>query len=236
MTPSRLTRYEERKQRQRLVLAITGSITVILFLLFFGVKILVGFSLFVDRIRGAGSQSQTTQVLIQPPVLDPLTIATNSSTLILTGRGQPELTLVLYHNEAEAKKLTLSAEGSFSVTSVELQEGTNTLSAKLIDDKGNVSDLSNVVTTSFKKTPPSLEISSPPDNSTSSGENKTVVVSGKTSEDTTITVNDRLVVVKSDGSFSYNYPLTEGDNILRIVATDTAGNQTIIERKVTYQK
>jgi hypothetical protein len=43
-----------------------------------------------------------------------------------------------------------------------------------------------------------------------------------------------LVVLHSDNSFSYSYPLNDGDNILTIVATDAAGNQTKVTRKVTY--
>lgn len=237
MAYSRIGRYEERKQRQRLILAIGGSLAVLAFLFLFGVKILISFSLFVDKLRGGGSQTTSSQqVLIQPPILDPLPIATNSSKINLTGKGQPGLTLIVYLNEAEAKKLTVTSDGLFSIGNLDLREGSNTLSAKLVDDKGNTSDLSNVISTTFKKTPPALDLNSPSDNSTVNGENNTVMVSGKTADEVNITVNDRLAVVNSDGSFNYSYKLSEGDNILRIVATDQAGNQTIIEKKITYHR
>ncbi|MFZ5845234.1 MAG: hypothetical protein ACOY0S_02080 [Patescibacteria group bacterium] len=236
MASSRLSRYEERRQKRRLILALAGSVGLILFLFIFGFKILVGFSLFVDRLRGNPRQAQNTPELIQPPQLDPLPLATNSGKIKVSGRGQTGLTLLVYQNEVEIKKLTLSDDGTFKLADLSLTEGNNTFSAKLIDEKGNISDLSNVVNVTFKKTPPALEVNSPMDNSEVRGETNMITVSGKTSEDATVTVNERLAVVKSDGSFNYNYTLTEGDNLLKIVATDVAGNQTIIERKVIYHR
>ncbi len=236
MAYSRIGRYEERRQRRRLILAIVGSLAILAFLFLFGVKLLIGFSLFVDKIRGGSQNPAVGQVLIQPPILDPLPLATNSAKFNLTGKAQTGLTLIVYLNETEVKKLTVASDGIFSVSNLDLREGKNTLSAKLVDDKGNTSDLSNVISTTFKKTPPPLDLSSPADNSTVNGENNTVTVSGKTADEVAVTVNDRLAVVGSGGNFNYNYQLLEGDNILRVVATDQAGNQTIIERKVTYHR
>ena len=68
------------------------------------------------------------------------------------------------------------------------------------------------------------------------GEKKAVIVTGKVKEDSTVTINGRFVVVQNDGSFSYDFPLNDGDTILKITATDEAGNQTSVERKVTYSK
>lgn len=236
MAISRLGRYEERRQRRRLLIALGGSMAVLLFISLFGLKLLVNFSLLVDRLRGSTTAPTTTQAIILAPVLNPLPEATNGTTVNVSGTGQPGLTLILYLNEQETKKLTVPEDGNFSVPALPVKEGTNTLSAKLVDEKGNLSNLSNVVTIMVKRTPPSLDISEPPDNARVSGEDNTVRVSGKTQEDTTVTINDRLVVVQADGSFTYSYPLSEGDNTLKILATDVAGNQTIIERRVSYQK
>jgi len=46
---------------------------------------------------------------------------------------------------------------------------------------------------------------------------------------------DRFVSVKDDGSFTYNLRLNDGENTLTIIARDAAGNETKLERKVTYQ-
>ncbi len=236
MAFSRMKRYEERKLRTRLLLAVVGSIAIVGFLLVFGLRILVGFSLFVDAIRGGTPASQQQQSLILPPVLDPLPVATNSASLTVSGSATPGLILLVYVNEKETKKLTVPADGRFSVPSLRVSDGLNTISAKATDEKQNMSDLSNVLTITIKRSPPALEVNSPAPNTTITGDQNKVDVSGKAEEQSSITVNDRFVVVHNDGSFSYSYPLNEGDNVLKIIATDAAGNQTIVERTVKYQK
>ena len=237
MAPSRISRLEDKKQQRRLIGAIVGSIAILILVALFGVKALISFSLLVDKLRGNSPQTtQSQQTIIAPPVLDTPPVATNSASMVLTGKGQAGLTLIVYLSDGEFKKLPVPQDGNFSVSGIPLKEGVNTMSAKMSDDKGNTSDLSNVVSVTYTNKPPKLEVSKPDENANISGDINTVVVTGKTDEDVTVTINDRFVVVKNDNSFTYNYPLNEGDNILKIVATDTAGNQTKVERKVTYHK
>jgi hypothetical protein len=237
MAFSRLNRLQDRKEKRRLLLAVVGIITVFALILLFGVKALIGFSLLVDKLRGTTpTTSQQSQLIILPPTIDPPPTATNSATISVTGKGQTGLTLVLYVNNSEFKKLAVKEDGTFMVANVSLTNGTNTISAKLTDAKDNVSDLSNIVSVTYGNTPPRLVISDPTDNTTISGDLNTVTVNGMTDDNVTVTINDRMVVIKTDNSFSYNYPLNEGDNILNIVATDTAGNQTTVQHKVTYHK
>ena len=218
------------------MLSLIGIIGILTLILVFGLRLLVTFSLFVDKIRGNSPQTQSQSVILLPPSLDPLPEATNSATLTISGTGQGGLTLVLYKNEAEVKQLPISTEGIFSIPSLSLDEGDNTLSAKVKDDKGNVSDLSNVIRVTIRRNPPDLDVLSPQNGVTIHGEKKIVTVTGKVKEDTTVTINGRFVVIQNDGSFSYDFPLDDGDNILKITAADVAGNQTSVERKVMYTK
>jgi hypothetical protein len=236
MTLSRYSRIEEKKERKRLLWAVFGIIAVIVFIAIFGMKLLVGFSLFIDMLHGTPPVATQSDVLILPPALDPLPIATFSSTLKVTGTGQQGLTLVLYINDQESKKVSLTKSASFSALLSDLKDGLNTISAKLVDDKGNMSDLSNILTTTIKKSLPILEITTPDNNATVTGDSNLVTVSGKSEDNTTITVNGRVVVVNNNFSFSYQYPLSEGDNTLTIKAIDQAGNATTVERKIKYQK
>ncbi len=236
MAFSRLSRLDERKQRKRLTLAIVGSIAILIFVGTFGVRILIGFSLFVDRLRGNPVPTQQSESLILPPILDPQPIATNSATITVSGHGEGGLTLILYLNDGEFKKTKVPEDGSFSVPSVPLSSGTNTISAKLTDDKENTSDLSNIVSVRYADKPPGLDVSAPEDNASVSGDSNSIAVTGTTDDGVTVTINGRFVVVRSDNSFSYSYPLNEGDNILTIVATDGGGNRTQVERKVIYHK
>ena len=61
-----------------------------------------------------------------------------------------------------------------------------------------------------------------------------IMVKGKTEEKATVTVNERFVVVGSEGNFEYSLTLSEGENKILIVAIDKAGNKTEKELKVTY--
>lgn len=217
-------------------MSLVGILGIFTLLLIFGLKLLVSFSLFIDKIRGNSPQVQTQNNILLPPTLDPLPNATNSATLIITGSGQAGLTLILYKNETEVKQLVIPTPGTFSISTLSLDEGENTISAKVKNDKGAISDLSNVVRVTIRRNPPDIDVSSPQNGATVHGEKKAVTVTGKVKEDTTVTINGRFVVVQNDGSFAYDFPLNDGDNILKITATDVAGNQTSIERKVTYSK
>ena len=237
MRLTRFGRIEEKKQRKKLLLAIVGSIALVVFLLVFGFKLLIGFSLLVEKLHGSPQPTQNaSQTIIQPPTLNPLPIATKSSSLVVSGSGQPDLTAIVYVNDAETKNIPLTKSGIFTTQLTNLKDGTNTISAKLMDTKGNLSDLSNVLTVEIKQKQPTLEISSPNDNTSILGDNNAVMINGRTDDNTTVTVNGRFVVIKSDNSFGYQYPLNDGQNKLTIVATDEAGNTTTVERTVTYQK
>ncbi len=235
MVRSRLVRVEERREKNRLVYATFGIIALIVFLALFGLKILVGFSLLVDRIRGGSPQTTQTESILVPPVLNPLPDAINTNELTVTGNGQEGMTLVLYVNGSEVKKMTIEESGNFSIP-LKLSDGSNSISAKIIDDKGNASALSAVYTVNVKKSAPTLEVSEPNDGDKISGEKNTVLVAGRTEEGTKVTINGRLAILGSDASFHMNVQLSEGDNTITVIATDLAGNQTLVERKVTYQK
>lgn len=235
MLYSRLRRHEDRMLKKRLIWAVGGSMALIIFIFIFGLKILEGFSLGVDILRGSAPAVQQSQSLILPPTLDPLPEATNSASLTLTGKGEAGSLVIVYIDDEEAQKLKIERDGTFTLTK-RLTEGEHAISAKATDDKGNLSDLSNVLHLSIKRSKPTLTVTQPQDNARIVGESNTLVVKGKTDPDNSVTVSDRQAVVQSDGSFSYTMTLPEGEQAIRIVATDPAGNQTEVERRVTYQR
>lgn len=235
MVSSRLRRVEEKDASRRIAAAIFGIIGISVFLALFGVRLLIGFSLLVDRIRGGSAPAEQQQAIVLPPVLDPLPEATGSATITISGKGAPKTTLILYVNDAEYKRLPVGSDGSFTVSDIDIDGSSMSVRAKLIDDKNNMSNFSNVVTTTIDRTAPKLTIDKPEDNTTVNDGTHKITVSGITDESIKVTINGRIVVVKSDGSFTYSMPLNDGENKLTIVAHDAAGNETSVERKVTYQ-
>jgi hypothetical protein len=61
------------------------------------------------------------------------------------------------------------------------------------------------------------------------------MIKGLTDAGVIIWINDRFVAVKDDGSFNYSIRLQDEENTLNILARDSAGNETRLERKVIYQ-
>jgi bacillopeptidase F len=237
MIQSRLSRSQERKLTKKLFLAITGSIGLLIFIAVFGLKILINFSLLIDKLRGNTSQNSiSTSSIILPPVIDPLPYATNSAVLSVSGRGKNGLGVTIFLNGKEYRKLKIDDNGTFSVRDITFKEGINTLYAQLFDAQGNKSEMSATESVTINKKQPDLEISSPQNNDTVSGDSNIVVINGKTNEENTVMVNDRVAVVGVNGVFTLRFPLNEGDNTLAITATDPAGNQKKEERKVTYRK
>ncbi len=237
MLRSRLNRVQEKSARHRIAIGLIGSVALLIFLALFGVKLLIGFSVLVERIRGSTTPlpSSNGQTILVPPVLDQLPEATNSATLTVSGTAQAKNQIIIYLNDKEYKRATAGDNGTFQFTDIPVDEGTVTMSAKVTDGKNALSDASNVVTTTIDRTPPKLTVDSPSDNATVNDGTHKVTVTGVTDEDMKVTITGRIVVVKSDGSFTYSMPLNDGANKLEVVSTDTAGNSTTVVRNVTYQ-
>jgi hypothetical protein len=102
----------------------------------------------------------------------------------------------------------------------------------------NYSEPSNEVKVKVKDiTPQTISINSPGNFETVNED--AVTVSGTVTDDLsgidTVTVNGSTVKLNSDGSFSVAISLTEGENTIKIVATDKAGNKTTNTVVVTYK-
>jgi hypothetical protein len=217
--------------------SLLGSILIIAFLFIFGERILVGFSLFVDRVRGGSpAPTPTEEIFVLAPTLDPASEATNSGVLPVTGSGTPGTTVVLYVNGSEYKKTTVEEDGTFAFPAVRIVEGDNVITAKTTGDSDKMSDTSNELRITLKREGPILEVSSPEPDITVYGPDNGVNATGQTEEEVSVTINGRLVLVRPDGTFSTRMTLSDGDNTLTFVATDVAGNQTTVERHVTYQR
>ena len=115
-----------------------------------------------------------------------------------------------------------------------LGDGSHTIYINAKDHDGNAAVQKSVQFT-VDTVAPTLNISSPADNLKTNED--TVTVSGTTNDATsspvTLTINGDPVTVQSNGSFSKVVNLTEGDNIITIIATDSAGKSTTIVRHVT---
>lgn len=119
-----------------------------------------------------------------------------------------------------------------------LNEGSNVIKVDCADNDGNAA---TQVSVTFKvdTVPPTLNITSPAQGLITN--KATVTVKGTTNDATSspvlvvIKVNegeDISVTVGSDGSFTKDITLVEGNNTIKIIATDSAKKQTTVTRTV----
>ena len=87
---------------------------------------------------------------------------------------------------------------------------------------------------SYVKGTPKLTLTSPSDGQTFSKDSNKATIAGQTDPTDRVTVNGYWAIVDSKGNFTYALPLQNGDNQLKIIATDDAGNTTEVDKKVIY--
>jgi bacillopeptidase F len=136
-------------------------------------------------------------------------------------------------NNKQIKESKFDADNSFEFTNVLLRRGKNEIKAKAVDSSGKKSDFSKEIRIEYKNKSPDLAISSPSDQQNISG-SRQIRIEGKTDTGVQITVNDYWAIVDGEGNFSYLLNLQDGENKIKVVATDEAGNQKMSEIRVIF--
>ncbi len=231
MIKSRLTRLEEERAKKRIITMLGASITLIAFLVILGPRILATISALLGNSSAATNLTGTDTTPPFPPVLDPLPDATNSARIVIRGYAEPESTIYVFLNNSEADSVLVDANGEFTIRSLSLKSGSNTLYINSKDQAGNVSRDSDIARISYGNNPPELTIESPEKDLHVTQEK--ITVSGKTNA-TQLTINGRFTSISEGGSFSHEVILQKGENTIIAIATDQAGNQTTTEQKITY--
>jgi len=86
---------------------------------------------------------------------------------------------------------------------------------------------------SYDKTPPSLELTNPTEESLTVDSADFDIV-GTTDTGSSVSINNRIAPVDNGGGFKLKWQLDMGKNDLEIVSTDLAGNQTKKKISITY--
>ncbi len=177
------------------------------------------------------SRSVLVEVDTTPPTLQlvnlPNGMRMRQPVLEIQGITEPGASVWISGNPAE---ISVDPDGRFQAQ-VRLQDGENSFELRAVDEAGNAARLTRRV--ELVTTPPDILVTDPPDQSWFSS--PIVTVRGEAPPDTTLTVNGQPAAVAPDGSFSYDLLLDEGENVIRITATDDVGNLTTVERYVTIK-
>lgn len=231
---SLLTRKEEKRNLRKAFLY--GFLTILLgiTIFFLGVPALIKLAVFVGKINSSSIlPEQSDNVPPSPPIFEPLFEATNSAKISLSGFAESESTLKLFFNSKE-KEVLVDNDGKFVFNNLELKDGQNRIYAVAIDKTGNESSDSKRINILYDNEAPELEINQPQDGETITDDNNRIEVIGKTEGEADILINDHFVVVDSEGNFNYQISLDEGENEIKIISKDKAGNQTEKTIKINY--
>lgn len=231
--PRSVRHWERKHQRNIIVSLILGSI--ILYLVFFwGLPNLIGGLSIFNRFKPGSSQDQLLENSgLAPPVLNIPYEATNTATIKISGYASPNTQVKIYLDDNLSTSTQASDNGSFLTDPITLLLGANLIYGQTVSD-GTTSLASKTIKVTYSNEKPTIELLEPPDNHQITGGEKQVKVAGKTETANSVTVNDQTVILSPEGNFTTQVPLNDGDNLISIIATNSVGNTTRVERKVTF--
>ncbi len=183
--------------------------------------------------KTSSNADQGFDIPLQTPVLDPLPEATYSGRIKVSGFAGSNLKVKLMREGQETDTKTADNDGNFSFDLV-LRVGENNLGVTASDDKGKESNAATA-TVIYDNVAPEIEIREPQDEAAFGGRDQQVLnISGKLSEEATVTINDNYVSVDSDNFFTYKTKMSSGVNEYVVKATDKAGNTSETLLRVTF--
>ena len=234
MYRSRLARLEEKRDFRKATILTLGTILVLVGAVTLGIPVLVRVAMFVGDLKSNGVVDKTDLIPPGPPQIITSFEATNNADQAISGLGEPGTTVYLTLNSQPVGNVVTGEDGVWKFVKVSLKDESNTFEAVAVDTAGNKSVNSKPVTVLYMTAAPKLEIEKPQDSQEVSGQDSRVEVKGMSDGNVRLTLNDRLIIVASDGNFSSSYNLNPGDNQLVFKATDKAGNETTKEIFVKY--
>ncbi len=233
MQYSRLQRRNERLTKRQSYFLIGASILILVVFIVYGFPAVLNLAGTIGNLSGKKvSSTVNSNVAPSTPRFAEPYEATRSAQVTLSGAADSGISVEIFRNDQSLGIIIAGQDGTFTMDA-DLSRGDNLFTAVAISESGQKSPTSDAYKVRFLSAPPKLEVNGPND-----GDNlkdSPVTVSGKSDPGTTVTVNDHLAIVTGEGSFSYSLSLGSGDNKIKIVVTDQAGNQTTKEITVKYE-
>jgi hypothetical protein len=230
---TRLQKIEERKNFRQAIFLLVITIFFIIGIFIVGIPLAIKISIFLANRHPTNQQTDKTQIPPPPqPQLRPLPQATNSADLVISGFAPEGNQIKIFLNDEFIRETATDKNGEFNIPRLVLKEGENKIRVISFSEDKESEPYTTVVV--YKKTPPQVYIESPSENQSFFDKDKEITVKGKTDSNTTVTVNGHLAIVDSEGIFRIKLELQEGENQIKVIAQDEAGNTTELERKVSY--
>ena len=231
---SRRISIEEARNKKKTIIFILLTVILIVLVVTLGLPSAAKFASFLTELRSTTEPVESTDTTPPPPPqLEPLPSFTNQLRVEIKGSTEPGASVMLSLNN-QSEELLADNDGKFSFT-FPLNDGENTVSALSKDNSGNESSETQVQKIIYDDEPPLLEISKPQDKAEFFGsKQRQTVIEGKSENGAKVQINERLVVVEEDGSFTFATTLVEGENHFTIIAQDPAGNKTQLSLTLSF--
>lgn len=231
---SRLNRASNEQITRKTVML--GLLTVILAIvvLVFGLPFLIKFSDFLSQ--GKIKNQKNEEVKKVPPVAPRLVIpyeATNSAEIKVSGFAEAKVKVELFRNDVSVGTTEVTENGDFVFGKLVLDEGENKFTAMASTEEMGSGDDSTPLMVIYDKTAPELTITNPSEENLSVDYSDFDIV-GKTESGASVSVNNRIATVDSEGNFKLKWQLNTGKNELEITTIDLAGNETKKKVVITY--
>lgn len=232
-TPRSIRKLEKNAKKNIIWIAII-CIILLYAMIAWIIPFLVGGLTYFNRYKQVDKQTSIVEdTAVAPPVLNIPYEATNTATIKIKGFASPDSKVEIYVGNDLKDTISTSFDGSFEVENISLTEGNNAIYGKtVLDNKTSLP--SKAIRIAFSSDKPKLEVSEPADNQEIKGGDKKVKISGNTDRKNNVLINGAYVIVNSEGKFSTELQINEGDNQISIEAINQFGSKEIIQKTVKY--
>jgi hypothetical protein len=215
-------RYKVKKEKTQSRFFLLLSVVLLVVLVKWGLPA------FINILAGSpgGRIENKEEDLLPPqkPVLSALPEAVNLAEISVSGFTEAKAATELIVDGEGVLTGTADEQGSFEFKYT-LDKGEHSISVRAKDEAGNSSE-SEMRWVTFDPEKLDITITDPKDGSEIIGVgNKNISIKGKVNKgETNVKVNGSYALVSEDGEFSQTITLSEGDNQIKIEASDKAGN------------
>ena len=201
-----------------------GGLAIGLILVFIFV-ILPLFIVILNKVINTDPFPEAAKIELQAPLLNAPVNATNSAELVLSGFTQPQAKVTLLLNAKESSSTKAGDDGAFEL-GLSLSQGDNTIAVFSTDSADNTSSNSQEFNVLFDDTAPKIVIDEPQPETHFDRKSRVITIRGLTDIGSKAYINDRLVFVSTDGTFTTSVSLGDNKNEIKVAAVDSAGNRT----------
>jgi hypothetical protein len=231
---SRLAKVEEKKAKRSIFIYSSLTIIFLVIIFLYGIGFLSHFADFINNLAGGDKPiviSDNTPPA--PPRVDSFNEFTNKTNVTLSGSAEPGAIVSIIFNK-DYVEVVADADGKFS-HDFDLLKGDNTFSLYAVDKSGNKSNVTQTYTITYDNEEPKIEITKPEDHQTFYGTSEqNITIEGTSEPNSTLTINDRVIVLSSSGEFKLDTRLEPGDNNFAFKAVDQAGNESELNLTVSF--